>query len=355
MKLKYHDALYNYIKTGGQGLTVSAKSRVLRFRLPTLEDIVGSNDYASFEIEKSAYLLASCLQSVGGFNVPHSMRYDVLKHFLSTPKFIKRVISYHWVCVRESHSYADYFEAFCYTQKSRLLWEEWKQSSSFGFNFFAQDFPLTDLQKSWISYNQAEDKKIKIEDEWSRAFFIASTMNPKGVQKVQRDWEGRKKKDQDYREKMVKEAEKGGLTPEKRDVLKEEKSVEQLQSEYWDWIDGKEDQHDKAVREYKEQVQRHIEKQRELIGRQTRDAIEMAEQVQALNSLSINPPIRAYTDEEVAKMTQGQDKKTIVFDEGQEYSEHISKRYLKSQKRPGSSIPSLQEQIQNRPLPKIER
>jgi hypothetical protein len=80
----------------------------------------------------------------------------------------------------------------------------------------------------------------------------------------------------------------------------------------------------------------------------------MEMQVQELNSLSMSSPIRAYTDEEVVQMTEGRERSTINFNEGQEYSEHLSKRYFKSQQVPGGKMPSLQEQIATRPLPKLE-
>ncbi len=355
MKKKYHEAIYDYIKTGGQGLVVSVKKgNTLRFRLPMLEDVHRSNDYAYSEVEKSSFILARTLQSVGGFDVPQEASFEVLRYFMACPCFTTRVVRYYWSCVKEAHSFASFFEAFCYTQKSRTLWDEWKQASRFGMTFTAQNFPLTDLQKSWIAYNEAEDKKIDIEDEWGRAFFIASSMNPKGVQKAQRDWEGRKKKESEYRERLIEEANKGDLTEEKAEELKAEKSVEELQGEYWDWVEGREDDHDRAVIEYKAQVMKHIEDRKGFLSRQAQEAREMAMQVQEMNSLSMSPPIRAYTDEEVAQMTQGRQRSTINFDEGQEYSEHLSKRYFKSQQLPGSKMPSLQEQIANRPLPKLE-
>ena len=356
MKKKYHEALYDYIKTGGQGLVVSVKKGyVLRFRLPLLEDVLRSDDYAHYEVQKSSFLLARTLQSIGGFDVPKEECFEVLKHFMSCPRFTSRVMRYYWCCIRESQSFASFFEAFCYSQKSRVLWEEWKQSSRFGISFTAQNFPLTDLQKSWISYNEAEDQKAKMEEEWGRAFFIGSAMNPKGVQKAQRDWEARKKKEDEYRSRLLEEAQKGDLSEEKKEAIKADKSVEDLQGEYWDWIEGKEDDHDKAVKEYKDQVMKHIEERKGFISRQSQEAREMAMRVQEMNSLSMSSPIRAYTDEEVAQMTQGRERSTINFDEGQEYSEHLSKRYFKSQQVPGGKMPSLQEQIANRPLPKLER
>lgn len=356
MKKQYHEALYDYIQKGGEGLTVSVKGRVFRFRLPLYGDIVNSSDYADYEYEKNAFLLSSSLQSVGGFPVDKSLRYDLVKILENLPKFTRRVIQYHWVCIQESQEYAKYFEAFCYTQKSKTLWEEWKYSAQFGFNLVAREYPLTDLQKSWISFNELEDKKETIEDEWGRAFFVASSMNPKGVEKAQRDWNSKRKKDSEFRAKIVEEANRGEEVDEKkREDLKSEKSIDELREEYWNWVEGREDNHDVSVREYKEQVQRHIDLRRNVIQRQSEQVREMAEQVHHLNSLSMSSPIRAYTDEEVAKMTQGRDRKVLNFDVDVEYAEHLSNKYLKSKKVSGGKIPSLQEQVSNRPTPKIKR
>ena len=356
MKKKYHEVLYDYIKTGGQGLIVQVNGRAFRFRLPLYDDVIASKDYSTSEIEKGSFLLACSLQSVGGFQVSDQHRYDLLEYFNNTPKITKRLIGYYWSCVRESHRYADFFEAFCYTTRSRSLWQEWKNASKFGFHFVAQDHPFTELQKGWVAYNEQEDKKRDLEDQWSRAFFIGSAMNPKGVMKAQKDWEARLKQDQTYRENLIKRAEEGDVEKTSVEDLRGEKSVEELQKEYWDWVEGNEDTHDQAVREYKERVQRHIEERRSLLARQEQQAKEMNEQVMALNSLSINSsPVRAYSDEEVRKLTQGREKNTIFYDEGDDYSAHISSRVLNPKMKPGAEIPTLQDQVQNRPPPKIER
>jgi hypothetical protein len=360
MKKKYHNAIYDYIRTGGEGLNLEVSDRTFRFRIPDSTDIEKSQDYGLYQVEQESFLLSKCLQSVGGFSVPESLKYDVLLQFLTTPKFVTRVIGYFWHCVKESHDFAPFFEAFCYTSLSRSLWEEWKNASDFGFNLFAQDFPLTDLQKSWLTYNKFEDRKEQIHDDWGRAFFVASSMNPKGVEKVQRDWDKKRKQETEYRDRLVEEANKSEysakspLTEKKKEDLKSERSVEELQQEYWAWVEGREDQHDIAVRTYKEEVQGHINQRRELIQRQQKEISDMNQKVQALNSLSMSTPIRAYTDAEVAQMTQGRDRKVLNFDVDVEYAEHLSKKYLKSRQVPGKEMPSLMNQVQNR-KPKYER
>jgi hypothetical protein len=54
-------------------------------------------------------------------------------------------------------------------------------------------------------------------------------------------------------------------------------------------------------------------------------------------------------------MTQGRDRKVLNFDVDVEYAEHLANKYLKSKKVSGGKIPSLQEQVSNRPTPKIKR
>jgi hypothetical protein len=237
-----------------------------------------------------------------------------------------------------------------------MLWQEWKQSSKYGFHMWAKDFPLTELQQNWVAFNEAEDHKDIIEDEWSRAFFVASSMNPKGVEKIQKDWKSKKEKEVKFRQKVIEEAEKGeGLSKEKKEELSFEKSIDELREEYWDWVEGREDDHDLRVRAYKEEVQRHIDQRREMLQRQSQQARELVESLSALNSLSMSSPIRAYTDEEVSQMTQGRERNTVNFDVDVEYAEHLTSRYLKSKQVPGGKMPSLQEQVENRPNPKIER
>ena len=356
VKKTYHEALYDYIRSGGEGLNLTANGRVLRFRLPVYDDVIKSSDYAYYQVEKNSFLLATCLQSVGGFKVNPNHLYEMVKMFECTPKITQRVCGYLWKSIKVSHEYAQYFEAFCYTNKSRSLWQTWKQSSKYGFHMWANDYPLTDLQRNWVAYNEMEDQKNSVEEDWSRSFFIASSMNPKGVERIQKDWRSKKEKEVKFRQRVIDEADKGeGMDEEKVDDLSSEKSIDELRQEYWDWVEGREDDHDLRVREYKEQVQRHIDQRRQMLQRQSEQAREMVESLSALNSLSMSSPIRAYTDEEVAQMTKGRERNIVNFDVDIEYAEHLSSRYLNSKKVPGGKMPSLQEQVQNRPTPKIER
>ena len=346
---KYYEPLYRFISSGGEGLVLTCRGRAVSFRTPTTSDYQGCLKFSSSLAEQEIFLLASCLKQVGGFKVSDRDRYKVYKLFDSLPLFKKRAMPHFWRVVEETQKSAEMFEAFCYSEHSRYLWGKWKSSSRFGFSLEGSE--LTDVHLQWIAFNELEDKKEDLEDAWRRSFFQASAMNPKGVEKIQKEWDRKRQQEKRHREKVLELAEKGEISTKDQSG---EKTVEDLQNEYRNWVEGIEDDHDRIVREYKENLSRFISNGRKLVSKQKRESEEMASSFEELNSLSMNTPLKAYSDDEIEKLITSGNRSTVFIDEGDEYDKVISKKYLTARELIRDKS-SLMDQVTKRKLPTIER
>lgn len=346
---KYYEPLYRFISSGGEGLVLTCRGRALSFRTPTTSDYQGCLKFSETLAEQELFLLACCLTQVGGFRVSDRDRYKLYKHLSSLPLFKKRTMPHFWKVVEETQKSAEMFEAFCYSEHSRYLWGKWKSSSRFGFPLEGSE--LTDIHLQWIAFNELEDKKEDLEDAWRRSFFQASAMNPKGVEKIQKEWEKNRKQEKKHRENVLKLAEKGQVSDRDQSG---EKTIEDLQREYRNWVDGVEDDHDKIIREYKENLSRYIANGRRLVSKQKQESEDMAASFQELNSLSMNTPLKAYSDDEIEKMIASGNRNTVMIDEGEDYDKVISKKYLTARELTRDKS-SLMDQVTKRKLPTIER
>jgi hypothetical protein len=345
---KYYEPLYRFISSGGEGLVLTCRGRALSFRTPTASDYQGCLRYSASLSEQETFLLACCLTRVGGFKVSEKDRYKLYNHLKSLPRLKKRAMPHFWKVVEETQKSAEMFEAFCYSENSRYLWGKWKSSSKFGFPLEGNE--LTDIHLQWIAFNELEDKKEDLEDAWRRAFFQASAMNPKGVEKIQKEWDKKRGQEKRHREKVLKLAEKGETSTRDQSG---EKTIQDLQTEYRNWVDGVEDGHDKIVREYKENLTRFISNGRKVVSRQKSDSEDMASSFDELNSLSMNTPLKAYSDDEIEKMVASGNRNTVTFDESGDYDEIISNKYLTARELIRDKS-SLMDQVAKRKLPTIE-
>lgn len=319
--MKAFESLYESIKTGGVGLTITASgSRSLCFRMPSIEDYNNCVLYSQNPTEQNYYLMASSLTSSGGIAIPENLLLDKIDFMesLSVQLFRRMCVGFSRFISRGLDS-EKFMEAFCFTALSRNLWFSWKHSHQLGFPLKNQDRPLTQLQINWIAYNVAEDERIRINHEWSRSFFVASSMNPKGVEKVRQRWEENETKEQEHRQKVIEAAKKGEVVRGRAED--NEKSFEDLRREYRNWVDGVEDEHDRMVAQYKEWVETKIQQQKQVDRLQAHN-LSKQDMLTALNS-SMGSPVRAVSDEEVARLAAMRAKKQGFVNEREEYDNHI--------------------------------
>jgi len=342
MSQMFYEDIYKYISTGGQGLVFQHFGISYCFRIPTPLDYTRCLEYSDVGDSQEAFLLSICLKSVGGFKVSKYCAYHLLKEIESCPKLLKRVMPHFWEAVKNNTKMPDFFEAFCYTPSSRYLWRKWTLSSKFGFHL-PKDSELSEIHIQWISFNEVEDKKEEIEEAWSRAFFQASSMNPKGVKKVQKEWDKRKESEKEYRAEVIAKAEQG-VKVNREDS--DSKITEDLQREYHNWVEGVEDEHDVRVRKYKEDLNKFIRNGRKWATQQESNVQQMRED---LNSLSMVSPLRAFSDSEIDQMVK--ERNTIPISEGEEYDSLLSRKYLNAKEVTKPENSSLMDKISNRKLP----
>lgn len=353
---KYHEVLSEFLISGGIGLTLEHKGRKWGFRTPSTRDFRGCLAYSSDPRDQEAYLLSSCLCEVGGFQVSLNDTYQILSIWDSTPKMQDRISPFFWKSATLMQKAMNKFEAFCYTSLSRTLWEKWKLSAEMNLPIEGVERlrELTDFHVQWIAYNRVEDMKFEMEDAWSRAFFSASAMNPKGVEKVQKDWKARKDKEHEYRVKLVEKCEQDDeIDIEELERIKDGKSFDELREEYRMWVEGEEDDHDKIIREYKENLTKHLKQSQLVVEAQRREASEMQNALHELNSLSMpSSPLKAYTDAEIQDLVKA--KPIHLVEDGTEYADHLNQRYLSAQEVVRENAPTLMDQVSQR-VPTMNR
>lgn len=316
--------------------------------MPSVDDYEKCRDFSGSIIEQNSFLLASALVEAGGFPIPPHLLLDKIDFITGLSVQLHRRMVYalsHYIV--KSVEQEQFFEAFCYENISRNLWFQWKQSQQLGYPLPHRDYPLTPLQINWVAYNAMEDERERINHSWSHSFFVASSMNPKGVEKVRQKWEESEKKEKEYREKVKEEGRKGrSLTDKARDKIRNEKSVEDLQREYHSWVAGEEDEHDKLVNQYKNWVQSQIH-QRSHAERLAQHNGEKEELLQALQaSSSMSSPIRTLSDEDVARIASQKAKNRGVVNELSEYDHRVTQ--ILNPKYSQEPPPSLMDQISNR-------
>jgi hypothetical protein len=343
----FYSKIFNYLVSGGNCLKVTIKGREYHFRTPSKEDYANCLQYHQDSLyHQETFLMAMCLHKVGGFNVANEDKYTLLKYWYSLPKIQKRLSPYFWKAIKEEMESHKYFEAFCYTSGSRTLWYKWVCSREIGLDV-VQRGELDDFLFNWVLFNREEDKKLELDEKWQRTFFEASSMNPKGVEKVQKEWKSRKETERLHRQSIIEAAERGETLSEEET---EKQQIENMQREYRQWVDGEEDDHDKRVREYKERLTTYLKNGAGVVSR-AREQNEL--DVGAINSLSMKSPIQAYTDKEIENLLKDRPSTTITINEGDEYNQHIAGRYILAKEMKEEEAPSLMEHISQRGKPKL--
>jgi len=234
----------------------------IKIKNPNLQLIDWSEEFSSNLIEKKLILLCRCIISISGIDT-RNLHFELYESFINSHSFSildkLRVYADHTMYIATKAN--KYLEAFCYTDESRYIWKAWKARSLFT-SYKLED--INNLQLSWVIWNEAEDERLESDRDWEKAFFIASASNAKGVESVQKKWKAKDKSEMDRREEVIEMAKKGALEdPSKKKYVQQKnynrsKSEEELKEEMRKWVAGEEDEHDRAVREHKEEVQNTI-------------------------------------------------------------------------------------------------
>ena len=174
-------------------------------------------------------------------------------------------------------------ESFGYEQHSRLLWIESKHVgvSSYAFRGYDSKLGISELQRSWIVYNDYEDRRLDHEEKWQTAKLIASASAPKGVDKLNAQDKSRIEGENSRRQSVQDTfyyktkrllSDSSDLSSSKGAKVSGAASPEELEDEMRKWILGEKDEHDIVVENYKRHVSQAFAKQMQIKEQQIMEA-----------------------------------------------------------------------------------
>lgn len=314
---------------------LSLKLKSVSFQgLDWLDDYSPSNSW-----KREIAFIAKSFQSINGRIIGdcEESLYWITDFLQSLSPYLLRYLSvYNFVLLDKSKRAHDFLEAYCYEPESRALWQQWKAHSSMGFDPSNGAFTtLNPTQASWVSWNQAEDERLSVRVEWDQALLVTSAFNHKGAQEIRKNWQSEEEANAKYREKVRELARKGvtDFEEEKNRLRNKLDSFDDLKEEMRKWLAGEEDDHDRAIREYKSAMYQKIEddkRRAEEIREANRRKVQDIQELRASAS-----PIRAYSDEEINSLSLGV-KKFKQTNEHEERFEHVKERYIMAKEVSGS-------------------
>jgi hypothetical protein len=100
----------------------------------------------------------------------------------------------------------DFLEGFCYSDKSRVLWSIYKGSNNSSLCGIEgiDNIGLNSTQESWIVINRQLDEEEEYNKDFRLSLMVASSMNGKGCQKIENQYDFHKKELEEVREGIVK-------------------------------------------------------------------------------------------------------------------------------------------------------
>jgi len=224
-------------------------------------------------------------------------------------------------------------EPFCYETSSRFLWRTYggHHPASHAGIPGVDSLGTNNIQRMWTFFNVVEDQRIHDDTMWEGFKLSVSATSPKGVQKID-------KRDQQLRQEELERRQmlqdrffyltKGVIKEEDKNLMLEHqvKTVVDLEEELRRWIAGEEDDHDRAIREYKERILARYEQEKE--ARERRRAELIAQQDSAVDETEA--PLQVYTPEQVRDLLRGQPSVSDTAAVKSAAQEHLRERFLET-------------------------
>jgi hypothetical protein len=197
----------------------------------------------------------------------------------------------------------------------------------------------------WIAFNQIEDQTIEEQAYWSHAKYVASTHNPKGVRQTTNKEKHREEMKRMHRQEEldlyyylcigVMSAE--GDLGDGRAMFRRLKSVDELQSEYRQWVSGEKDLHDQIVENWKNMITRRHEEEM-----QHREEVHKQRQASPTETdeYELEEPARfvGYSAAQIAEIMRerqgGTPKVRQVYDDRAAKRHHVYKQHLEKKALP---------------------
>lgn len=232
-------------------------------------------------------------------------------------------------------------EAYCYEQVSRFRWNSsGGHPPNMHIGIPGMDRLGTNyVQRMWIYYNQKEDRRVDEDSQWEGFKLVASSMSPKGVQKIDRHEQDQKKAEAERRQKfldrfyytrlgLIKPFEAGSKEAPSAIGIGT-KTPDELVDEMKRWVAGEDDWHDKVVHDYKSRVSHQYDQEKK--ERQRR--IEALRDQEAELSSSMMPQaLVGYTTDQLQRILQhrqpGPSGVKLISNGQNSPREHLYAKYL---------------------------
>lgn len=245
-------------------------------------------DEKDFESSK-IYSLCFCTAFLGhnnAFELRKSNFEELVNFYKELPDaFMRKVAG----AVREiNNKYlesVDYLEGFSYTRKSRYLWkifDPMHRSEHTGISGI-ECTGLNSVQENWIAINKGLDDEDEYEKDLNLHLLTAGSMNSKGANAVQKNFQARKNEMQELREEIARygydKKRQEENTKKREQWTAPLKSKEDLVKELERQMKGHKDRHDLFIDEWVRRQSESAERAKEEAERKRRAFREQVESV----------------------------------------------------------------------------
>lgn len=313
-----HTVTVNGVRTSLRTLT-HADMFLLRHRTSDKGGL--SKDWMNWVIASSVWILDG--QVVMG---SPSVQYSIYTTVSNLPKMFREdLFSIFTSLMVRVNKALDRLESFLYENESRYMW------STDGARMFdtppfsgAPILQMNSAQKTWISFNQFEDKRQERKFWWGLAKFIVQPHAPKGIQKLNKAEDVEEGNEDNRRKRLmdltywkingadIDDDEKARILKTVSGVVRAE-TKQDLEQEMADWVSGKKDFHDNAVDFVKAKIKNEVE------GRRTDEETRIASIQHALEEDGIDEPafapLMGEAAEAVKRRMVSKRVATVVYDD----------------------------------------
>lgn len=237
--------------------------------------------------------------------------------------FVKRL---YYICLslfKRIQEAIDTVNLYSLEDSSRISWRLMGNELKVSFPY-VEKLGFNTVQNLWSVYNKLEDQNIQFRNQWEGFKLVARTNSPKAIETLSK---------RELQEEELKEENKqkrldlffyyklGHISKEIYDndsvySVNKIKRVEDLQTEFENWVKGVKDDHDIVVSRYKEHIKQGIlekEKQREEYL-QYLDDLEHRQEEELKRTLDF-PKLRAYTPQQLQTMLREQKGRKVENEE----------------------------------------
>lgn len=254
--------LYKKIKIDGINLCVRSMLPRDFFLIKTRSNDNDTN-WSKWAVAHTIWMVDG-VSVLGDVNFPVKIYNDLLKNL--RPSHIKKMLNIQMELNKEMDKNMERTKTYCLEDMSRNIW---KQLRGLQLNSpmvtgipGTENLGLNIIQRIWLIHNNFRDDLEGSKISWDHAKFVASSMNPKGVKSINSKEKNREISEEEKNQEMfdneyykyVGLIKDDGILPDGTKIIRKVKSVNELVDEYKNWVDGKLDEHDIAVLEYKESI-----------------------------------------------------------------------------------------------------